>query len=57
MGYLNYFGVENTKTYTENTAQFKRAVLDRAIKEINQYTELDVTYEVEKEVVQSLALN
>ncbi|WP_369678805.1 hypothetical protein [Planococcus faecalis] len=27
------------------------------MKEINQYTELDVTYEVEKEVVQSLALN
>lgn len=48
-GLLKLFGVENTKTYTENTAQFKRAVLDRAIKEINQYTELDVTYEVEKE--------
>ena len=48
-GLLKLFGVENTKTYTENTAQFKRAVLDRAIKEINHYTELDVTYEVEKE--------
>lgn len=48
-GLLKLFGVENTKTYTENTAQFKRAVLDRAIKEINQYTELDVTYDVEKE--------
>lgn len=48
-GLLKLFGVENTKTYTENTAQFKRAVLDRAIKEINHYTELDLTYEVEKE--------
>lgn len=48
-GLLKLFGVENVKTYTENTAQFKRAVLDRAIKEINQHTELQVSYEVEKE--------
>lgn len=46
---MKLFGVEKTKTYAENTAQFKRGVLDVAIKEINEYTELNVWYKVEKE--------
>lgn len=46
---MQLFGVENIKTYVENTAQFKRAVLDVAIAEINKYTELDIRYNVEKE--------
>lgn len=48
-GLMKLFGVEKVKTYLENTAQFKRAVLDVAIKEINEYTELQVRYNVEKE--------
>ncbi|RKQ13450.1 replication initiation protein [Ureibacillus endophyticus] len=40
---IRLFGVENKKTY-QNTAQFKRGVLDVAIKEINKYTELQVSY-------------
>lgn len=46
---MRLFGVENVKTYAQNTAQFKRAVLDVAIAEINQYTEMEVRYEIEKE--------
>ncbi|MCM3612750.1 replication initiation protein [Planococcus sp. MERTA32b] len=46
---MQLFGVENIKTYVENTAQFKRAVLDVAIAEINAHTELDIRYNVEKE--------
>lgn len=48
-GLMKLFGVEKVKTYLENTAQFKRAVLDVAIKEINEYTELHVRYNIEKE--------
>lgn len=48
-GLMKLFGVEKAKTYIENTAQFKRAVLDVAIKEINEYTELQVRYNIEKE--------
>lgn len=48
-GLMKLFGVEKVKTYLENTAQFKRAVLDVAIKEINEYTELQVRYNIEKE--------
>lgn len=40
---MRLFGVENKKTY-QNTAQFKRGVLDVAINEINQHTELKVYY-------------
>lgn len=40
---LRLFGVENKKTY-QNTAQFKRGVLDVAIKEINEHTELQIHY-------------
>jgi hypothetical protein len=46
---MELFGVENIKTYVENTAQFKRAVLDVAISEINKHTELDIRYNIEKE--------
>ncbi|MEK4086346.1 replication initiation protein [Psychrobacillus sp. FSL K6-1415] len=48
-GLMKLFGVENVKTYIGNTAQFKRTVLDVAIKEINEYTELEVRYKDEKE--------
>lgn len=44
---MKLFGVENRKTY-QNTAQFKRGVLDVAIAEINKYTELEVRYQEEK---------
>lgn len=44
---MKLFGVEDRKTY-QNTAQFKRAVLDVAIAEINKYTELEVWYKEEK---------
>lgn len=44
---MKLFGVENRKTY-QNTAQFKRGVLDVAIAEINQFTELNVRYEEER---------
>jgi len=46
---MQLFGVENIKTYIENTAQFKRSVLDVAISEINAHTELEIRYNVEKE--------
>lgn len=45
---LRLFGVENRKTYIDSTAQFKRGVLDAAINEINQYTELEVWYKEKK---------
>ncbi|CDO05223.1 replication protein [Oceanobacillus picturae] len=45
---MKLFSVENRKTY-QNTAQFKRGVLDVAIAEINKFTELDIRYEEEKE--------
>lgn len=52
---MKLFGVEKRKTY-QNSAQFKRGVLDVAIAEINKFTELDVRYEEEKRVGQLLAL-
>lgn len=48
-GLMKLFGVEYVKTYIGNTAQFKRTVLDVAIKEINEYTELEIRYKDEKE--------
>ena len=45
---MRLFGVENRKTYTQSTAQFKRGVLDVAIEEINKYTEFEVWYVEEK---------
>lgn len=41
---MKLFSVENRKTYQKSTAQFKRGVLDIAIKEINKYTELETWY-------------
>ena len=45
---MELFGVQNTKTYLENTGRFKKSVLDIAIKEINANTELEVWYKDEK---------
>jgi plasmid replication initiation protein len=46
--FMRLFGVENKKTYQNNTGRFKNTVLDIAIAEINQYTELNVSYVEEK---------
>lgn len=46
---MNLFGVQDVKSYQENTGLFKSRVLDVAIKEINENTELEVRYNVEKE--------
>lgn len=43
-GLMQLFSVENSKSYQTNTALFKRKVLDVAVAEINQYTELEVRY-------------
>lgn len=48
-GLMKLFGVENKKTYINNTGDFKKMVLDVAIKEINEHTELEVRYNVEKQ--------
>lgn len=45
---MNLFGVEDVKSYQNNTGLFKNRVLNVAIGEINQFTELDVRYEDEK---------
>lgn len=41
---MRLFGVHDKKAYVSNTSDFKKAVLDVAINEINQYTELEVRY-------------
>lgn len=46
---MKLFGVQEVKSYQENTGLFKSRVLDVAIKEINENTELEVKYNVEKE--------
>lgn len=46
---MSLFGVEDRKTYQKNTGDFKKMVLDVAIAEIKQYTELDVWYVEQKE--------
>lgn len=46
---MNLFGVQGTKTYLENTGRFKKSVLDVAIREINENTELEVRYKDEKD--------
>lgn len=46
---MRLFGVENKKTYKENTGRFKKTVLDVAIKEINALTDLEVRYNEERE--------
>lgn len=46
---MKLFGVEEKKTYQNNTGDLKRTVLDVAIAELNLYTELKVWYtEVKK---------
>ena len=46
---MKLFGVEDKKTYQNNTGDLKRTVLDVAIAELNRYTELEVWYtEVKK---------
>lgn len=39
---MKLFGVEDKKTYLNNTGRFKTTVLDVALKELNQFTELEV---------------
>lgn len=46
---MKLFGVHDVKSYQENSSLFKSRVLDVAIKEINENTELEVRYNVEKE--------
>src|SRR5699024_7544398 len=45
---LQLFNVQERKTYQTRISDFKREVLDVAIEEINQYTELDVWYKEQK---------
>lgn len=45
---MSLFGVEDKKTYQKNTGDFKKTVLDIAIKEINSLTEFEVRYKEEK---------
>lgn len=45
---MNLFGVESGVSYQKNTSLFKRKVLDVAIKEVNKFTELEVSYDEEK---------
>lgn len=45
---LNLFDIENVKTYQLNTNNFKQKVLDVAVKEINMFTEFQVTYKEKK---------
>lgn len=46
---MKLFGVQDTKTYLENTGRFRKSVLDVAIAEINKHTELEIRYNVEKQ--------
>jgi len=45
---MELFGVQDVKSYQENTGLFKKRVLDVAIKEIETFTELEVPYKLEK---------
>ena len=45
---MELFGVQNMKSYQENTGLFKTRVLDVAIKEIEEHTELEIVYKPEK---------
>lgn len=45
---MRLFAVENRKSYMKSTAQFKRGVLETAIDEINEFTELEVWYKEKK---------
>src|SRR5699024_10028324 len=45
---MKLFAVEDRKTYKKSTSEFKRGVLNVAINEINEFTELEVWYTEEK---------
>lgn len=45
---MELFNVESRKTYQKSTALFKKTVLDTAISEINEYTELQIWYTEKK---------
>ena len=42
---MKLFGVENKASYQKNTGLFKKKVLDIAMEEVNEYTEINVKYE------------
>jgi plasmid replication initiation protein len=44
---MKLFGVDDKRTYQNNTGKLKQTVLDVAIAEINEHTELEVRYEEE----------
>lgn len=46
---IELFGIEKTSSYMSNTGLLKKKVLDMAVKEINEHTELEVSYEDIKE--------
>lgn|SRR5699024_5450004 len=41
---MNLFAVEDRETYQQRTSDFKRGVLDIAVQEVNNFTELEVWY-------------
>lgn len=45
---LEFFNVEDKESYQTNVGDFRKRVLDRAIKEVNEYTEYSVDYEALK---------
>lgn len=46
---MQLFDVQNVKTYIKDTSIFKKGVLDKAISEINAFTEYQVHYKEQKE--------
>lgn len=46
---LKVFSVENIKSYIDNTGVFKKKVLEKAILEVNEFTELEVWFVEKKE--------
>jgi Initiator Replication protein len=47
-GLMKLFGVDEKKSYQSNTSLFKKKVLDIAVNEINEHTELEVRYNEER---------
>ena len=54
---MKLFAVEHRKSYVKSAAQFKRGVLDVAIDEINEFTELEVWYTDKKVGNKIIAFN
>lgn len=54
---MKLFAVENRKSYMKSAAQFKRGVLEVAIDEINEFTELEVWYTEKKTGNKIIAFN